>query len=142
MLGEAVGQCVEAAGHEYDPHTQKSLLRVRAMDLLTGSCVSVPCCTVLFCPPGGVIWKVLSDRLQSGSVCGHLQRTASPQRRPREQRGAAADTHSVSSNTGASWEMKPASENLCVNRFLQSPLNSLTSDLRFKQMTLQVLIDR
>lgn len=28
MLGEAVDQCVEAAGHEYDPITQKSLLRV------------------------------------------------------------------------------------------------------------------
>lgn len=61
MLGEAVGQCVEAAGHEYDPHTQKSLLRVRAMALLTGSCVSMSCCMVLFCPPGGVVWKVLSD---------------------------------------------------------------------------------
>lgn len=109
MLGEAVGQCVEAAGHEYDPHTQKSLLRVRAMALPTCSCVSVLCCTVWFCPPGGVVWKVLSDRLQSGSVCGHLQRTASTQRRPREQRGAAADAHSVSSNTGASWEMKSAS---------------------------------
>lgn len=29
MLGEAVRQCVEAAGHEYDPNIQKSLLRVR-----------------------------------------------------------------------------------------------------------------
>lgn len=29
MLGEAVRQCVEAAGHEYDTNTQKSLLRVR-----------------------------------------------------------------------------------------------------------------
>uniref|UniRef100_A0A7N8WQ14 Vacuolar protein sorting-associated protein 16 homolog n=1 Tax=Mastacembelus armatus TaxID=205130 RepID=A0A7N8WQ14_9TELE len=29
MLGEAVKQCVEAAGHEYDSNTQKSLLRVR-----------------------------------------------------------------------------------------------------------------
>lgn len=29
MLGEAVAQCVEAAGHEYNPITQKSLLRVR-----------------------------------------------------------------------------------------------------------------
>lgn len=29
MLGEAVRQCVEAAGHEYDSNTQKSLLRVR-----------------------------------------------------------------------------------------------------------------
>ncbi|XP_061909972.1 vacuolar protein sorting-associated protein 16 homolog [Entelurus aequoreus] len=27
MLAEAVRQCVEAAGHEYDPNTQKSLLR-------------------------------------------------------------------------------------------------------------------
>lgn len=45
MLGEAVGQCVEAAGHEYDPQTQKSLLRVRAMTLLTGSCQ----CAVLYC---------------------------------------------------------------------------------------------
>lgn len=30
MLGEAVRQCVEAAGHEYDTNTQKSLMRVRA----------------------------------------------------------------------------------------------------------------
>lgn len=29
MLGEAVRQCVEAAGHEYDSSTQKSLMRVR-----------------------------------------------------------------------------------------------------------------
>ncbi|KAM8905162.1 vacuolar protein sorting-associated protein 16 homolog [Spinachia spinachia] len=27
MLGEAVCQCIEAAGHEYDPNTQKSLMR-------------------------------------------------------------------------------------------------------------------
>lgn len=31
MLREAVDQCVEAAGHEYDPITQKSLLRVRTV---------------------------------------------------------------------------------------------------------------
>lgn len=28
MLEEAVNQCVGAARHEYDPQTQKSLLRV------------------------------------------------------------------------------------------------------------------
>lgn len=29
LLGEAVRQCVEAAGHEHEPETQKTLLRVR-----------------------------------------------------------------------------------------------------------------
>lgn len=36
MLGEAVRQCVEAAGHEYDTNTQKSLLRVRTELVLCG----------------------------------------------------------------------------------------------------------
>lgn len=30
VLEKAVQQCVEAAAHEYDPATQKSLMRVRA----------------------------------------------------------------------------------------------------------------
>uniref|UniRef100_A0AAX7U102 Vacuolar protein sorting-associated protein 16 homolog n=1 Tax=Astatotilapia calliptera TaxID=8154 RepID=A0AAX7U102_ASTCA len=38
MLGEAVRQCVEAAGHEYDTNTQKSLMRVRASAASFGKC--------------------------------------------------------------------------------------------------------
>ncbi|XP_034722187.1 vacuolar protein sorting-associated protein 16 homolog, partial [Etheostoma cragini] len=38
MLGEAVRQCVEAAGHEYDSNTQKSLLRAAFL----------PVCLVIF----------------------------------------------------------------------------------------------
>lgn len=33
VLGDAVRQCVEAAAHEYDPDTQKALMRVRTPEL-------------------------------------------------------------------------------------------------------------
>lgn len=41
MLEEAVKQCVGAARYEYDPQTQKSLLRVRTH--LSGTNVSQQC---------------------------------------------------------------------------------------------------
>lgn len=34
VLEEAVRQCVEAAAHEYDPATQKSLMRVRGNPMI------------------------------------------------------------------------------------------------------------
>lgn len=43
MLGEAVRQCVEAAGHEYDTNTQKSLLRVRTHSWFCKSLFCVLC---------------------------------------------------------------------------------------------------
>lgn len=59
MLGEAVRQCVEAAGHEYDTNTQKSLLRVRTHSWF---CIRILCvlwqnswfCNSLFCVFCGV----------------------------------------------------------------------------------------
>lgn len=57
------------------------------------------CCSFTTCWPGGVLRKVFPGRLQRGSVCGRLQRTARVERRARKQRGAAAHLFSVSSGS-------------------------------------------
>lgn len=96
------------------------------------------CCSCVPCPPGGVLWEVFSGGLQPRSVCGDLQRAASVERRPSEQRGAAADISSVSSHT-----CRPC-RSVAISSVPHQPPNrqSLHSHFRFKHLTLQVLIDR
>ncbi|KAF7644451.1 hypothetical protein LDENG_00221780 [Lucifuga dentata] len=89
MLGEAVRQCVEAAGHEYDSNTQKSLLRaasfgkcfltdfspdhflttcreLRVLNAIRESCVGLPLTHTQF---KQMTLQVLIDRLVYRQFC-------------------------------------------------------------------------
>lgn len=96
------------------------------------------CCSLITCWPGGVVRKVFSGWLQRRPLCGDLQRTASVERCPSEQRGAATDLSSVSLPMCCQC---PFGVQLGFPS-VPAQIHSLHLHFRFKHLTLPVLIDR
>lgn len=95
LLAEAVKQCVEAAGHEYEHETQKTLLRVSVRYITlreeltanTASCFNSV-------SPGRFVREVFPEQLSSGAFRQHVSGPAGVERGSGLHRRHAAHPHS------------------------------------------------